>query len=355
MRFMIFKKIKSSFIGCLIVMFLSSLSLVIFWDKAVAQSQEELTAKLVEGAKKEGKMVLYTAMSVDDAQKFLEGFKKKYPFIATEVYRAGSEKLLYRVLNESKAKKYFADVLKDNFTILISKKEGLGMKYVSPESKSYPEGFKDPEGFWTAVYLVTRVLGYNTKLVDTRDVPKRNEDLLDPKWKGKIGMDAENSEWFFMQLKTMGREKGIEFMKKLAGQDIQFRTGKTLLTQLLSAGEFSIGVGLNGHQVEKLKGDGAPIGWVAIEPVVTLISPIMVMANAPHPNAAKLFMDFVLSLEGQKIVRSFNRIPVRPDVLPDPPRLTQGVKLTPLDPSFVENMEEYNRLYRDIFLKRADR
>jgi iron(III) transport system substrate-binding protein len=140
-------------------------------------------------------------------------------------------------------------------------------------------------------------------------------------------------------------------MKKLSEQNLHFRTGKFLLTQLLAAGEFSIVVMTSGHVVEYLKRQGAPLEWVATEPIITTLMPIMVASHAPHPNAAKLFVDYVLSKEGQEIIRSVNRIPLRPEVPPDPPRLIKGLKFLKPNPSWTGM--EYNELYREVFHKRG--
>lgn len=333
---------------CLVIFFLCYSAVLL--PRALAESLDVRTAKLVEAAKREGSMILYTAYTISDVTKILNGFNRKYPFIKTLLYRTGSEKLTTRILAEARANKNMADALLDSFAAPIVIKAGLAMKYVSPESTPYPKDFKDPQGFWTAAIMVTRVLGYNTKLVDPQYVPKRYEDLLDHRWYGKMGM-AEDTEWFAAQFQIMGRKKALEFMKALSQQKILHQSDKSIVPHLLAAGEFSIAVVVNGHAMEQLKRQGAPVEWVAIEPVATLTTPIMVMARAPHPNAAKLFVDYVLSVEGQKYIQKIGRIPLHPNVLPDPPRLIQGLKLMPPDPSLVEKAEEYRQLYRDIFLK----
>ncbi len=317
---------------------------------AAAADPEE--AAKIENAKKEGTLSFYTTMSVTAAEKLLGGFHRKYPFLKTELYRAGSERLLTKITTEARAKKHIADVyLSDSLDTHIIMNEGLVRRYVSPESKVYAAEFKHPEGFWTSSSIITRVLGYNTKLVAPADVPKRYEDLLDPKWKGKLGMPTDEIGWFAGLLTSMGREKGLAFMKKLVQQDVQFRTGKTLLTQLLAAGEFSIAVVTNGDIVELLRRNGATIEWVGLEPVVSVLMPVMVANHAPHPHGAMLFVDFVLSREGQEIIRSVNRIPLRPDVPPNPPRLPQGLKLLPSDPSW--SGKEYTQLYRGIVSRKG--
>ena len=331
-----------------------TVSLVMSWyGTGIAKADQEEIAKR-EAAKKEGKLVFYTTVNTIAGEKLLKGFNERYPFVRTELYRAGGEKFLTKILTESRAKKYTADVLLcDSLDSHIIQSEGIVSKYVSPESKVYSEQFKNPDGFWTASHVLTRVLAYNTKLVSPQDVPKRYEDLLDPKWKGNLGMPDNELGWFAGLLKIMGREKGIEFMKKLSQQNMQFRVGKAIITQLLAAGEFPIAVTTNSNLALEGKRAGANIEWVNIEPVLTSLMPVMVAAHAPHPNAAMLFVDFVLSKEGQEVFRSINRIPLRPGVPPDPPRLIQGLKLLPMDPSW--SGKEYYQLWRQIFSIRVSK
>ena len=162
-------------------------------------------------------------------------------------------------------------------------------------------------------------------------------------------MEGKAYEWFFQMLRTMGEEKGIEFMKKLAQQKPMFRIGSNIIAQLVIAGEYPIGINTYATNVEMAKAQGAPVDWVPLHPVVGILHPIAVAAQAPHPNAAKLFVDFVLSKEGMGIMRSFKRIPSRSDVEADTPRLNRGFKIYPSDPQLADNYEKYVRLFRTVF------
>ncbi len=162
---------------------------------------------------------------------------------------------------------------------------------MSPESKFYPEGTKDPEGYWTSMHLNAKGIAYNTKLVSSKDVPDRWEDLLDPKWKGKLLMDPTEYEWFGALLKVWGREKGFEFMKKLSRQELEFRDGHPLLAVLLAAGEFPIVVVSNSDTTEEERRKGAPVKWVGPDPTVVRLRPIGLAKTSPHPNAGKLLIN----------------------------------------------------------------
>ena len=219
-----------------------------------AESEEQRTAKLVEGAKKEGKLLWYTAANVMESEMILKKFKAKYPFIETQIFRANAEKLLIKLLSEHQAQKNIWDVTKvGGIRSVLLKQKGLFAKYISHQWRFISNDFKDPEGYWTSIYLGLLVTVYNTRLVTPKEVPKTWVDLLAPKWKGKMGMPTDSYEWFANMFKIMGENKGVEYMKKLAEQNIQFRPGPTLNSQLVAAGEVSIGIRLYPQRIEEMK------------------------------------------------------------------------------------------------------
>lgn len=345
-------------LGLLIGLLLSLALLAFPGNKAfTAQAEDELTARLIEGARKEGKLVWYASIGLEDGNELLKRFHEKYPFIATQIYRTGGEGMFTKIMAEARAERHLWDVLCSTpVESLIIQKKGLSAKYLSPQRKFYSEGFKDQEGYWTDLYVNLNVVGYNTRLVSTRDAPKAWNDLLDPRWKGKMGMDTRPFYWFAGMLKIMGEKKGLEYMEKLSQQNITFRTGRVVTTQLMAAGELSIGITQHNQRVEEMKARGAPIEWIAIEPVIAEIHPLSLSARAAHPNAAKLFVDYLLSREGQSILAKFYRVPSRNDVDPVVPRLTtKGLNILPFDPSIAEDYERYVNLYRRIFLKPSEK
>jgi iron(III) transport system substrate-binding protein len=267
---------------------------------------------VIEGAKKEGALVVYTSMTVDQMQKILDAFKTRYPFIRTTMFRAVGERLLTKIMTEAQTGKYDFDVVQSaESQAYFLKKKNLLQKYISTETKNIQKPFFDPEGYWTAVYIMPNVIAYNTRMVKRDEVPKTDEDLLNPKWKGKMGMDHTKPEWFAWKLKRMGEEKGLAYMKRLGAQEFQLYAGLSVITNLLVAGEFPLVLNTYLHNVEEVKRRGAPVDWIVQDPVFTKFQPLGIGFKAPHPNAAKLFSDFVLSEEGQKIIASFGRVPTR--------------------------------------------
>lgn len=307
---------------------------------------------VVEAAKKEGTLVFYTSMTVGQAQEMLNAFKAKYPFLEPKMYRAVGERLLTKIMTEVQAGRYEFDVVQSAETqAYFLKKKNLLMKYVSPEAKNLPRAFVDPQGTWAAVYIMPNVTAFNTQMVKRSEVPRSYEEFLNPKWKGKIGMDPTKPEWFAWMLKQMGEEKGLAYMRKLAAQDLRFYPGLSLLTNLLASGEFPLLLNDYLHTAEEIKRKGGPVDWVAQDPVYTKFQPIGIGAKAPHPNAAKLFVDFVLSAEGQKIIASFARVPTRLGV----PTNIQGLEKFNFvvdEFSAADNFNKNYELFQKIFIKR---
>jgi len=350
MRFIAGRRTKGVLMGCLVNLFLFLPTFLLFpLSEALAAQPGESSAQLVEGAKTEGKLVWYTTMTSGEAYELLERFRGKYPFISTDVVKLSSEKVLQRILTETQAKKYLFDVAATGAEGILLKRKGILGRYASPEMEFFPEGFKDPEGCWADLYLNLNVIGYNTKLVSPKDAPKAYADLLDPRWKGAIGMDNDGFEWMAGVIKAMGEEKGMEFMRNLSKQNIQVRPGRTLNAQLVVAGELSAALVYN-NRVEELKEKGAPIDWTGLDLVIPEVHPIGMSAHAPHPNAAKLFIDYALSREGQQVITSFYRISSRVDVDPKIPRLKKGLNIT--NPFFIDDYDKYTKLYRDLFMKK---
>lgn len=319
-------------------------------EEQQTSSSPATEAELIEGAKQEGEFSYYTNLNVGESRPLLDAFEEKYPFIKAKLIRVGGTALAARILTEHRAGQNLWDAA--GALLLYAQeilKVGLVAPYDSPERKFYRDEFKDKEGLWTAIVLNTSVMVYNTQTLKPEEYPKTYDDLLHPRFKGgKISMDTQLYEWFEGQLRIRGEEQGMEFMRKLAAQDPVFRRGRTAQAQAVIAGELPVAVEVYGHRAQEFKGAGAPLDWVAVEPV--LIHPIgnLINKNAPHPNAARLFTDFVLSKEGQEKLRDEGRIPARSDVALDPPELLDKdwkVDIVGLE----SNIEEARKRYSEVF------
>jgi iron(III) transport system substrate-binding protein len=317
---------------------------------SVSWSQTVLNSKVIEGARKEGQVVWYSTMTLDQSKVVVDHFQKKYPFIKPELFRTGGGPLLNKILTEARGGLYAWDVVVGRGEMVLPLKEkNLLAAYRSPETKMIDKDLADAKGFWTAYYVNAYVLGWNTKLVKKDQVPKTYEALLDPKWKGgQISVDTEAYGMLQGLIGLWGKEKAVAYFKKLAAQEPVPRRGNTERVQLAVAGEYPLIIAYN-QTIERMTQRGAPIDWLPLEPAVVQVNPVMIAAKAPHPNAARLFEDFILSQEGQEMLRHFQRIPVRKDVEPDPPRLFRGFKRVLESPEGYKNFDETVKLYLEIF------
>jgi len=301
-------------------------------------------------AEAEGKVVFYATFNTNDTRAMIEGFRKVYPKIEASFYRATDAQLMERILTEARAGKSLWDVvMQTSFYGEAMKKKGLLAAYNSPERKGYREGYKDSDGMWTSVYTNYAAFGYNTQQTPRAQVPKSYNDLLKPEWKGNLGMDGRAYEWFGTMLKAMGQEKGVNFMRALAKQEPQLRNGRTLISQLVAAGEFKGALTAYSTTFQQIKDAGAPADWVYLNPVFANIHPAGLSSTAPHPNAGKLFLDFMLSKRGQEIVRDMNRIPDHIDVKPKHPNLMEGIDPVFAPDEVLENFTQYAKRFQEIF------
>jgi len=322
----------------------------VLWATAgSASGQSDHRARLVEEARREGKLIWYTSLGVADSKQLLDAFEKEYPFLKTQLFRSTGERTMNRIMTETQAGRWEFDVVSlSAINILIQRK--LISPYVSPEAQAHPPEFKDPVGYWAGTHSNYFVIGYNTSLVSAAEAPKHWEDLLDPKWKGKIAIDQEEYPWYATLLAAWGREKTQRYMQAMAKQHIQWRSGHTLMAQLVAAGEFPLAL-VYAHNIEVMKQKGAPVDWVnTLDPIVVSLHSIALSAKPNNPNAAKLFIDFVLSKKGQLILRSFNRNPARSDIEPfspkmDPKKLKLKVIPADVETRYKEYIEEFRRFF----------
>jgi iron(III) transport system substrate-binding protein len=316
---------------------------------AVARSQGSPNQKLVEAAKKEGELVYYTTMTLDQSKSVVDRFEKKYGIKST-LFRTGGGPLLNKILTEARGGRYDWDIVVGRGEMvlpLIQRK--LVASYHSPESKMIDEQLVDKEGFWTAYYVNSYVLGWHTKLVKREDVPRTYDALLNPKWKGGlISLDTEAYGMFEGLKGAWGKERALAYFKKLAALDPVLKRGNTERVQLAVAGEYPLIIAYN-QTIQRMTSRGAPIDWLPLEPAVTQVNPVMIAAKSPHPNAARLFYDFILSKEGQEMLKGMQRIPVRKDVEPDPPRLFRGFKYVIENPEDYEDFNASVKQYLEIF------
>jgi iron(III) transport system substrate-binding protein len=306
-------------------------------------------ATIEESAKTESEVVLYSSLNNEQIVTLIDAFKKKYPFIKPSFYRATSERVLQRVITEARAGRHSVDVLTSaGFQVQLMREAGLTQRFVPAEASAYDEGFKDPDGHWINVHSLLNTMAYNTQLVRPGEAPKKYDDLLAPKWKGRIGVNLQDPEWYVNLQRRMGKEKARGFLKALAAQQPGVRDGHNITAQLLAAGEFHVVTNTYAHIAARIKGQGGPVQYIFDEPVITYVHPVALAKSAPHPNAGKLLMSFILSADGQKMLRDQGRIPGHREIDPKVFSLRQ-LKLLASDPGLAKEYGPAAEEMRAIF------
>jgi len=323
---------KSFFIGFVFLL---------FGGISVGAHAEEKTLEL---SKKEGRFSFYTSMAATESKLLADAFQTKYPAINVDITRLSSDKLLQRIVTEKRTGANLFDVVTNStMEVHLLNKTGLLARYASPEASLFFADSKDPGGRWVDMYSNLRVLTYNTRLVPKEKVPQRYEDLLDSAWKGQIGFPEKQYAWYATMVRVMGEEKGKRFMQALGRQNLQYRNAPVLITQFVAAGEFNIGL-VYENQVFRFKNQDAPLALAPLPFVTKNMHPLGLAAAAPHPNAGKLFVDFVLSKEGQLLMKKLGRVISRTDI---PQEELGRVKMIAEDVSIAERInqvvDEYNK------------
>jgi iron(III) transport system substrate-binding protein len=300
-------------------------------------------------AKEEGRIVFYTSWGPSDADYVIKAFERRYPFLKVESVRASSERTLNRLLTEQRANRFLGDVVAvSGIQSGILKEKSALERYKSREEVNFPNEWRDAEGYGVGLHQTIYVIGYNSRLVAPDVVPRTYEDLLHPRWKDQLGWDSEEYYLFGAFMKARGKENGLEFWRKLARQNINFRKGYTLLAELVSAGEYPMAVSLYQHRVDEYSDKGAPLRWIAPDPLIGGDpNKISLLKNAPRPYAAKVFIDFMLSLEGQQLLRDKGRSPGRMGLGPKNPRL-KGAKIFTL-PMHSDEYEKFGKQFNEVF------
>ena len=266
-------------------------------------------AKILAQGKKEGQVMMYTSLNTKDSVPLTEAFEKKTG-IRVDLWRSSSEKVLQRAVTEARAGRHACDIIETNGPEMEAcYRERLLEEFYSPHFRDLPPAAFPKHRHWIADRFNFFTIGYNTNLVKPEEVPNRYEDLVLPRWAGRVGIEGGDVDWFGAMVKSMGEEKGLEFFRKLAANKPQIRTGHTLMAELVASGEIPLAATIYNHNIERLVVKGAPVQWKAIPPTFGRPNAIGVAARAPHPNAALVFADFMLSKEGQTLLKQRNRIP----------------------------------------------
>lgn len=312
-------------------------------------------ARLLAGAKKEGELLLYSSLTPDDQIRFREDFKRRTG-VTLNFWRGSQTNILQRLIGEARGGRFEFDVVETNAPQLEAlAREKLLQKMSSPYTRDVliPETLP-AHGEWMPDRLNLMVYAYNTDAVKPADLPKTWEDITQPKWKRRFGMEATNVEWFAALVDAMGGNKGLELFRRIGENGVAVRTGHTHSTGRVIAGEIPVFFGVFSHDVDRMKAKGAPVDWFILPPAIVVPSAVAVSRRAPHPHAAALFYDYMLT-DGQRLYTEVHRVPANKNYDTHVRRLVREgkpIKVVNSQES-VDDYQKWHALYKKLIVDRS--
>ncbi len=265
--------------------------------------------RLAERARQEGALVVYTSLATSESVPLTQAFEKKHG-VKVQLWRSLSDQVVRRALNEAKARRHVVDVVETNGPELEAlAREQVLARFFSPHIADVPLWGVPPHRMWISDRVDFFVVAFNTAKVRRDELPANYEGFLDPRWRGRIGLEATDQEWLAGLAKHWGEKRALDFFRGLVAMKPDVRKGHVLLSEMVAAGEVPVSLTNYASNADSMKRRGKPIDWKPVEPVIGRPQAIGLAANAPHPHAALLFADFVLSPEGQQLFNSMGRFP----------------------------------------------
>ncbi len=303
--------------------------------------------RLLERARQEGSVNLYTSLAPTEATPLVEAFEKKTG-VKVQLWRALSDAVVQRVVSEARGKRHAVDVVETNGPEMESlAREQLLAEFHSPYLADLPPAILQKHGQWVPDRLNFFVVAYNTNKVKAADLPKTYEGFLEPKWRGRIELEATDAEWLGGVFKAWGETRAMAFAKGLSDMKPALRKGHVLLAQLIASGEVDVGLTAYHANALSFKKRGAPIDWAGVEPVIARPQGIGLARQAPHPHAAVLFADFMLSPQAQQMLADMGRTPTSRAVKSD----TSGLNYVLSDPALtLDESHQWQQLWDKLFM-----
>jgi len=307
--------------------------------------------RLAEGARSEGFLNLYTSLTVDDMTVLNAAFEKKYG-VKVQMWRASSEKVVQRAITEARAGRFDVDAIECNAPSLeMLRREELLQAVHSAHHADLIPAAVPAHREWVGARLNIFVQAYNTKLVRKDELPSSYADLLHPRWKGRLGIEAADEDWFAAVVQHLGEDKGLKLFRDLvAANGLSVRKGHTLLTNLVVAGEVPFALTVYNFTAEQMKRKGAPLDWFVLPPAIARANGVAVARRAKRPHAALLYYEFMIGHEGQEILLKRDFVPASRKM---DTALNRG-PLTIIDPALiVDQGERWTKLYDEIIVKQG--
>ena len=299
----------------------------------------------------EDTLTLYTTIAEKDLPTLLGPFEAEHG-IKVNVWRAGTDRIMQRTMSEAAAGRYDVDVIHFGSPEMEAlARENILEPIDSPVHADLQPGSVPAHKQWAATLLSVWVQAYNTDLVRREELPKSYRDLLDPRWKGRLGIEAKDQDWFASVADVVGGEQdGVEFFRQLAATNgVSVRVGHTLLNNMVISGEVPLALTLYNYMPEQAKKKGAPIDWFTLEPAIARSNAVGIARRAPHPAAARLFYDYLLGEEAQRSFVSMDYVPSNTKV----PSPLAGVRILQTDPvRTLDEADKWTKLFEETLLKR---
>jgi ABC-type Fe3+ transport system substrate-binding protein len=314
---------------------------------------------MVAAARKDGEALVYTPLIVDQiVRPLVRSFESRVSGVRIKYVRGDGTSTLVRMINEAQAGRVQSDVwgLSEGLHALLQR--GLAAEFEVPSAQGLPAAFVDPNKHWVAVGLAVRSLAYNTAIIPKAQAPKTYQDLLDPRWKGKMAWNPKSMSgaWGFIStvIKDRGEERGIPYLRALAKQNVvPLAVSIRAVLDRVIAGEYAIGLEMNNTHAAVSAAQGAPVQWVPLDPVTEMVHIAGITKGAPHPNAGRLFLDFMVSRAGQAVFRDNNYVPMHPDVPAKVPELRPeqgGYRAVLYNPETIDaDQDRAIKLFNEIF------
>jgi ABC-type Fe3+ transport system substrate-binding protein len=333
--------------------------LVLLAASTVARAAD-IDPAMIDAAKKEGSVVWYSGMIVNQiVRPLVDAFQTKYPGITVQASRASGNDNALKIMNEARARRPMADVVDSTTALAPLLQAGLIAQFRPVEAARYPAEDKDPNGYWTSPNTYYYTAAYNTNLVSAADAPKTYDDLLDPKWKGKMAwtydLTGGGPPGFLYNILTIkGQEKGMEYLRAFAKQEpVVIPAAQRVVLDKVISGEYPIGLMTLSYHSTISAAKGAPVKWLKMPPMIMAPNTISVLKNAPHPNAGRLLIEFILSPEGQKIMAANDYMPADPAVPAKDPELQPEhgkFAITVISPELTRtDLPKWIALYHELF------
>jgi iron(III) transport system substrate-binding protein len=330
------------------LVFLASLAIAgLAWGEA----PDARTQRLIDGAKKEGEVMVYHSSQTSDLQPVFDAFTKKYGVKVRE-WRSSSENVVQRTIREARAGRREVDFIENNLPEMEAlHREKLLRPIETPIYADITRGIVPSHHEYATSTLDVFVLTYNTQKVKKEELPKTYQDLLDTRWKGRLGAEVDDQGWFGTLTEQLGGQKGVDLFRQIADRNgITVRKGHTLLAKLVASGEIALALDVYSYKPPQLKRAGEPVDWFTMDPIIVQLHGVAVVKDALHPNAAELMHDFFLGEEGQALLAKKDFTPSNRKV----PSEFDGKTLHPVNPGqAIDKDQEWLKLYQESVTRRS--